>query len=156
MNKKNNQLSETCERCSDKLQELTKRMKFLLRENQTLTCMLTFKDSALKNREEIISKMVHENQSLLEENHLLKGKSKNKQSSNLILKRRTFKNEANESKSFVKIVEAKTNPIMTPLIKQRRSSSTDLKLNRSNSSYQRNKESHNIRKITQFSGIFCH
>ena len=153
MNKKNNPLSETCG-CSEKLQELTKRINLLLRENQTLSCMLTFKDSALKNREEIICKMVHQNQSLLEENHLLKGKSKNVSSSPSILKQRTIRNEPKENKSFVKIFEAQPNRMTIPLIKQRRSSSTDLKLTRSNSSYQRNKESNTIRKITQFSGHF--
>ena len=145
--------SDFCEKCSDKFQELTKRINLLLRDNQTLTYMLEFKDSALKNREEIISKMVHQNQALLELNHSLK-ETNYRPSSPSILKRKTLKNQSfgnqNESKSSVKIMESPSTRIM-PSIKYKRSCSSDVKP-RNGSIYNKN-DSQTIRKITQFSGL---
>ena len=145
--------SQICDKCSESFQFLFQKNKIMTRENQSLVFMMEFKDSALKNREEIINKIVHENQSLIEEIKKLKEALKKGVSPipvSLTKNQSLFiRNERRQAFKF----QTKSPIHFIPSIKTHRSSSTEIKIRSNSTSYQRNNESHQIRKITQFSGF---
>jgi len=158
MNKKTNftkisNLSQ-CEKCSETLQFLLKKINILTREYQSLSFMMEFKDAALKNREEIISQLINQNQILLEGNKQLKAKSNNVVMNSLPKTLNSTKQSIiirSEKKSIGKNSEISAMHFI-PSVKINRSSSTDIKILSNSNSYQRNNESLQIKKITQFSG----
>lgn len=134
--------TEICANCSELFRSLRRKVSALQKDNQSLAYMLEFKTAALKNREEIIQKLIQENRSLFESNQSLQ--KKRHQPSEVPIK---------------PVPITHPQPRMTntshyiPPIKTLRSSSTDLKTRSVSTSYRRNNESQCIRKITQFSGV---
>lgn len=154
-NFKQDPIYEKCNICLTNFQKLKGKINVLTRENQTLSFMMEFKNSALKNREELIGNLVSQNQELIVENRSLKETLSNiRGSSRTPINNKKFKNNdsstiLNETKISIKKQEKET-VHFAPLIKNQRSSSSDLK--NSTSLYSKKNESANLRKLTQFSG----
>lgn len=142
-------LPQKCGSCLTDFRKLIGTINVLKRENQNLNFMLEFKNAALKNREELIGKIVTQNQHLKEENRFLKEKF-SESLENLNYKKKNPNESVLSNTGSLKQKEKQFSSRFIPKINNKRSSSSDH--SSLNSLYKRNNESLHIRKITQFSG----
>lgn len=142
-------LPQKCRVCSSDFGKLIGKINILKRENQNLAFMLDFKNAALKNREELIGKIVSQNQTLKEENRFLKQKL-SESLENLNYKKKNPNESFLSNTGSIKPKEKEFASRFIPKINNKRSSSSEH--SSLNSLYKRNNESLHIRKITQFSG----